>query len=162
MTYTADVCDEHPQAQVLELELRGFGAVAVFEGPAVTLALHEDNALVGETLREPGEGRVLVVDGGGSMRRALVGDNLAQRAVDSGWAGIIVYGCIRDAQQIETIDIGIKALGTHPRKTLKRGEGRRDEPVRFGGVTIHPGDHVHADRDGVVVLASATGSTARS
>ena len=90
--------------------------------------------------------------GGGSRRRALVGDNLAQRAVDNGWAGIVVYGCIRDAHQIDGIAIGIKALGTHPRKTEKRGEGRRDVEVRFGGVTIRPGDHVYADRDGVVVL----------
>lgn len=155
MTYTADLCDEHPEAMVLELDLRSFGAVAVFDGPAVTVALHEDNSLVGQTLREPGEGRVLVVDGGGSRRRALVGDNLAQRAVDNGWAGIVVYGCIRDAEQIGSIAIGIKALGTHPRKTEKRGEGRRDEPVKFGGVTIEPGDHVYADADGVVVLAKA-------
>jgi regulator of ribonuclease activity A len=153
VTFTADLCDEHPEAQVLELVLLGYGAVSVFDGPAVTLALHEDNSLVGETLRQPGEGRVLVVDGGGSRRRALVGDNLAQRAVDNGWTGIVVHGCIRDAQQIETIGIGIKALGTHPRKTEKRGEGRRDVEVRFGGVTIRPGDHVYADRDGVVVLA---------
>lgn len=152
MTFTADLCDEHPEAQVVELAWRGFGSVSVFDGPAVTLALHEDNSLVGQTLREPGKGRVLVVDGGGSHRRALVGDNLAQRAVDNGWAGIVVYGCIRDAQQIDGIAIGIKALGTTPRKTEKRGEGRRDVEVRFGGVTIRPGDHVYADRDGVVVL----------
>ena len=145
MTFTADLCDEHPDAQVVELAWRGFGSVSVFDGPAV-------NSLVGHTLREPGEGRVLVVDGGGSRRRALVGDNLAQRAVDNGWAGIVVYGCIRDAHQIDGIAIGIKALGTHPRKTEKRGEGRRDVEVRFGGVTIRPGDHVYADRDGVVVL----------
>ncbi len=159
MTFTADLCDEHPDAQVLELELRGFGRVEVFDGPAVTLSLYEDNTLVGETLRERGEGRVLVVDGGGSRRRALVGDNLAQRAVDNGWAGIIVHGCIRDAAQIDAIRIGIKALGTHPRKTDKRGEGRRDVEVRFGGVTIHPGDHVYADRDGVVVLAEGRQAT---
>ncbi len=153
MIFTADLCDEHPQAQVVELAWRGFGSVSVFDGPAVTLALHEDNSLVGQTLREPGVGRVLVVDGGASHRRALVGDNLAQRAVDNGWAGIVVYGCIRDAQQIAGIAIGIKALGTTPRKTEKRGEGRRDVEVRFGGVTVRPGDHVYADHDGVVVLA---------
>ncbi|MCR9166474.1 MAG: ribonuclease E activity regulator RraA [Nannocystaceae bacterium] len=152
MTFTADLCDAHPNAQVLELDWRGFGAVSVFDGPAVTLALYEDNSLVGQTLHERGQGRVLVVDGGGSRRRALVGDNLAQRAADNGWAGIVVYGCIRDAAQIESIAIGIKALGTHPRKTDKRGEGRRDVEVRFGGVSIRPGDHVYADRDGVVVL----------
>lgn len=154
MIFTADLCDEHPEAQVVELAWRGFGSVVVFDGPAVTLALHEDNSLVGQALREPGEGRVLVVDGGGSHRRALVGDNLAQRAVDNGWAGIVVYGCIRDAQQIDGIAIGIKALGTHPRKTQKRGEGRRGVEVRFGGVSIRPGDHVYADRDGVVVVGA--------
>jgi len=152
--FTADLCDEHPDAEVLELAFVSYGAVPGFDGPAVTLALHEDNSLVGETLREPGEGRVLVVDGGGSRRRALVGDNLAQRAVDNGWAGIVVHGCIRDAQQIAGIGVGIKALGTNPRKTEKRGEGRRDIPVRFGGVTIRPGDHVYADLDGVVVRTS--------
>ena len=154
MILTADLCDEHPDAEVLELAFVSYGAVPGFDGPAVTLALHEDNSLVGETLREPGEGRVLVVDGGGSRRRALVGDNLAQRAVDNGWAGIVVHGCIRDAQQIAGIGVGIKALGTNPRKTEKRGEGRRDIPVRFGGVTIRPGDHVYADLDGVVVRTS--------
>jgi len=163
--FTADLCDEHPEAAVLELELRGYGALPGFNGPVVTLSLHEDNSLVGQTLREPGEGRVLVVDGGGSRRRALVGDNLAQRAVDNGWAGILVHGCIRDAHQISAIPIGIKALGTHPRKTDKRGEGRRDVPVRFGGVTIQPGDHLYADPDAVVLLPMVprpTGSTAGS
>lgn len=155
MTYTADLCDENPQAAVLELEMRDYGGVVVFEGPVSTLRLHEDNKLVGEALREAGQGRVLVVDGGGSRRCALVGDNLAQRAVDNGWAGIVVYGCIRDAEQIGTIGIGLKALGTHPRKTVKRGEGQRDEPVRFGGLTIRPGDQLYADRDGVVVVATA-------
>ncbi len=152
MKFTADICDANADAAALELSLRSFGAVFVFDGPAATLALFEDNSLVGEVLREPGHGRVLVVEGGGSMRRALVGDNLAQRAVDHGWAGIVVCGCIRDAQQIADIDIGIKALGTHPRKTEKRGEGRRDLPVRIGGVTIRPGDHIYADLDGVVVV----------
>ncbi len=155
MTFTADVCDAHPGAAVLEVSLRSFGAVPAFDGSAVTLAVFEDNTLVGDTLREPGKGRVLVVDGGGSMRRALVGDNLAQRAVDNGWAGLVVHGCIRDAQQIAAIEIGIKALGTHPRKTDKRGEGRRDLPIRFGGVTIHPGDHVYADLDGIVILPAS-------
>lgn len=155
MIFTADLCDEYPEAAVLELELQGYGARPGFDGPVVTLSLHEDNTLVGKTLREAGAGRVLVVDGGGSRRRALVGDNLAQRAVDNGWAGLVVHGCIRDAHQISTIPIGIKALGTHPRKTEKRGEGRRDVPVRFGGVTIRPGDHLYADPDAVVLLPAS-------
>ncbi|MEM6291951.1 MAG: ribonuclease E activity regulator RraA [Myxococcota bacterium] len=154
MTYTADLCDEHPHARVLDLDLRDYGGVVVFEGPVSTLKLHEDNKLVGETLREPGRGRVLVVDGGGSRRCALVGDNLAQRAVDNGWSGLVVYGCIRDAEQIGSIAVGVKALGTHPRKTVKRGEGQRDEPVHIGGVVIAPGDRLFADADGVVVLAA--------
>ncbi len=161
MTYTADLCDEHPGAQVLDLPLRDYGAVVVFEGPVSTLKLHEDNKLVGEALREPGQGRVLVVDGGGSRRCALVGDNLARRAADNGWAGIVVDGCIRDAEQIGEIAVGLKALGTHPRKTVKRGEGQRDGPLRIGGVVINPGDRLYADADGVVLL-SATGSTAGS
>lgn len=156
MTYTADLCDAHLDARVLELQLRDFGGVDVFEGPASTLAVFEDNQLVGEALREPGAGRVLVVDGGGSRRCALVGDNLALRAQQNGWAGIVVAGCIRDAEQIAGIAIGLKALGTHPRKTVKRGEGRRDQPVRIGGATIRPGDRVYADRDGVVVLPADT------
>lgn len=155
MTFTADLCDQYPQAQVLELSMRHFGARMVFEGPISTLKVFEDNQLVGEALRESGAGRVLVVDGGGSLRRALVGDNLARRAAENAWGGIVVYGCIRDAAQIADIDVGIKALGTHPRRTEKRGEGRREITVGFGGVTFRPGDRLYADADGIVVLAAA-------
>ncbi len=156
MTFTADLCDEHSaDASVLELALRDYGGTPVFEGPVSTVAVFEDNTLVGEALREPGAGRVLVVDGGGSLRRALVGDNLAQRAVDNGWAGLVVYGCIRDAQQIASIPVGLKALGVHPRRTDKRGEGRRDVVVSLGGVRIAPGDRLFADLDGVVLLPAS-------
>ena len=100
-------------------------------------------------------GRVLVIDAGGSMRRAVLGDLLAKKAVDNGWSGIVVYGCIRDSAAIADMSIGVKALGTHPLKTDKRGEGQRDIPVRFGGVTFRPGDWLYADEDGVIVARRA-------
>ena len=102
-------------------------------------------------LEKPGEGRILVVDGGGWLRCALVGDVLAGLAHRNGWAGLVVYGCIRDSEAIASVAIGVKALGTHPRKSAKKGAGDRDIPVTFSGVTFAPGDHVYADRDGIVV-----------
>ena len=117
------------------------------------MKVFEDNVLVRKALEEPGAGRVLVVDGAGSQRCALVGDRLAALAADNGWAGIVVYGCIRDSAVIKTIDVGVKALGTHPKKSIKRGLGERDVTVFFGGLRWQPGDRLHADADGIVLLS---------
>jgi len=148
---TADLTDAHPELQVLDLPLRDFGGHLSFHGPITTLKVFEDNTLVRAAFEEPGAGRVLVVDGGGSLRCALVGDMLAELAQRNGWAGAVVYGAIRDATPIAAIGIGLKALATHPRKSLKRGEGQRDIPVHFGGLTLRPGDYLYADADGVVL-----------
>lgn len=149
---TADIMDDHPEAQVLDPALRSFGAVAAFAGPAHTVVAPEDNTLVRAELETAGNGRVLVVDGLGSMRCALVGDNLAQLGVDNGWAGIVVNGCIRDSAVIATMAIGVKALGTNPRKSLKRDQGSVAETVRCLGAEIAEGAWIYADADGVIVL----------
>jgi regulator of ribonuclease activity A len=150
---TTDVCDAHADAQALAPILRSFGGTRAFSGRIATVKIHEDNTLVRAALSEPGDGRVLVVDGGGSTRCALVGDMLAALGRNNGWAGIVVYGCIRDSDVLATIPIGVHALGAHPKKSEKRGEGQRDVPVTFGGVTFRPNEWVCADDDGVVVLA---------
>jgi regulator of ribonuclease activity A len=152
VTKTTDLCDAFPElVHVCAPALRSYGARSTFDGPITTLKVHEDNLLVRKALEQPGLGRVLVVDGGGSMRRALVGDNLARMALNHGWAGIVVYGCIRDSAEIRGIEIGIVALDTHPLKSEKRGRGFVDEAVTFLGVTFVPGQHVWVDEDGVVV-----------
>ncbi|MDQ3034206.1 MAG: ribonuclease E activity regulator RraA [Myxococcota bacterium] len=151
-TKTTDLCDAHPElVRVADPIFRSFGGRAEFEGAIATLKLHEDNALVREALSKPGDGRVLVIDGGGSMRRALVGDQLAALAQRNGWSGIVVHGCIRDAADIAQIAIGVLALGTHPRKSDKRAHGIAGEPVTFAGVTFTPGEHAWIDVDGLVV-----------
>ncbi len=153
MSYaTADLWDAHEgKLQVLEPLFADFGAVEAFHGPVSTVKVHEDNVLVRAALEEPGAGRVLVVDGGGSLRCALVGDRLAALAAEKGWAGLVVYGCIRDSALIAEIEVGVKALATNPKKSVKKGAGDRDIPVTFGGVTFRPGAWLYADRDGVVV-----------
>jgi regulator of ribonuclease activity A len=128
-----------------------FGGMRAFGGRVATVRVLEDNVLVRSALEEPGEGRVLVIDGGGSTRCALLGDVLATIAVDNGWSGIIVNGCIRDSDALSKIAIGIKALGTNPRKSDKRGEGERDVPVTFAGVTFESGCFAYADPAGIVV-----------
>jgi regulator of ribonuclease activity A len=153
--HTADLCDAHDdKVQVVSPMFRSYGGQPSFSGPVSTLKLHEDNSLVRKTLESEGRGRVLVIDGGGSMRCALVGDQLAELAVANHWAGIIVYGCIRDSAAISGMPLGVFALGTHPRKTVKRNTGEVDIPVTFGGVTFTPGAHVYADEDGVIISAS--------
>ncbi|MCP5201744.1 MAG: ribonuclease E activity regulator RraA [Gammaproteobacteria bacterium] len=155
MVATADLYDAHGETlRVLAPIFRDFGGARIFEGPVATLKVHEDNSLVRAALEQPGEGRVLVVDGGGSLRCALVGDNLAMLGVENGWAGIIVYGCIRDAAPIAALAIGVKALATNPRKSVKKGEGERDVVLRFAEVSIAPGDYLYADEDGVVVAGA--------
>ena len=149
---TADLCDEFSdQVEACEPLFLDFGGELRFAGPIATIKCFEDNSLVRELTGERGNGRVLVIDAGGSMRRAVVGDMLGKKAVDNGWAGIVVYGCIRDSAALATLPIGVKALGTHPVKTDKRGEGQRDIVVRFAGVTFHPDDWLYADEDGIVV-----------
>lgn len=153
---TTDLCDEHSDhLQVLAPGWRDFGGAPKFSGQIVTLKLFEDNSLVRQTLGEPGQGKVLVVDGGGSMRCALVGDQLGELAVKNGWAGVLVYGCIRDSVALGKLSFGLKALDTHPLKSLKKGVGDRDIAVTFGGVTFRPGEWLYADEDGVIVSATA-------
>ena len=150
--HTADLCDAHEdRVRVLAPMLRSYGGARAAGGPVRTLKIFEDNALVREMLAEPGQGARLVIDGGGSLRRALLGDNLAELAVKNGWAGVVVYGCIRDSAAIGRLPLGVWALATHPMKTVKRGEGQRDVPVSFGGVTFAPGMFAYADEDGVIV-----------
>lgn len=137
--------------RVCEPLFRDFGGRPRFAGPVATVKCFEDNSLVKAALAEPGEGRVLVVDAGGSTRRAMLGDLLAASAVANGWSGVLMYGCIRDSAEIAGMALGVKALGTHPMKSEKRGEGIRDVPVTFGGVTFRTGDWVYCDEDGVIV-----------
>ena len=148
---TTDLSDAHPDVQVAEPIFRDFGGRRAFHGPMTTLKLFEDNALVRTALEGPGNGRVLVIDGGGSMRCALLGDQLAELAVRHEWSGVVVFGCIRDSEAIGRLPLGVKALATHPLKSIKRGEGQRDLPVRFAGVTFRPGAWLYADADGVIL-----------
>jgi regulator of ribonuclease activity A len=148
---TTDLCDAHEHVQVADPMLRHFGGLVRFAGPVTTLKIFEDNALVRSALAEPGMGRVLVVDGGGSLRCALVGDQIGDLAVRNGWAGIVIYGCVRDSVELGKLAIGIMALDTNPRRSVKRGEGQRDVPVRFAGVSFRPGQQLYADEDGLIV-----------
>ena len=157
MTATADLLDEHPDAAVCGLAFRQFGGVSSFDGTIATVRCFEDNVLVKQRVSEPGEGRVLVVDGGGSLSVALVGDNVAGLAHENGWAGLIIHGCVRDSAALGKLAIGIKALGTHPKPSSKTGEGERDVPVTIGGVTFRPGARVASDDDGLVVLDAVAG-----
>eukprot|EP00243_Klebsormidium_subtile_P001729 TRINITY_DN13217_c0_g1_i1.p1 TRINITY_DN13217_c0_g1~~TRINITY_DN13217_c0_g1_i1.p1 ORF type:complete len:173 (-),score=25.16 TRINITY_DN13217_c0_g1_i1:238-756(-) len=159
---TTDLCDAHEEKlQAGDLRvlcppglLQPYGMLRSFAGPSTTLKVFEDNSLVRDALEQPGEGRVLVVDGGGSTRCALLGGNLAQLAEKNKWSGVIVFGCIRDVDEIAECKIGVRALGTHPRKSMKRGAGDKDVAISFGGTTIRPGEFVYADGDGVLVSRS--------
>lgn len=153
---TTDLCDANEdKVRVVEPMFNSFGGRGGFFGQITTLKLFEDNSLVRKALESPGNGRVLVIDGGGSLRRALVGDQLAALGVKNGWAGIVVYGCIRDSRAISEMDIGVLALNTHPMKTVKKNVGDADIPVSFGGVTFVPGEWLYADEDGVILGATA-------
>ncbi|HRQ59329.1 MAG TPA: ribonuclease E activity regulator RraA [Azoarcus taiwanensis] len=153
---TADLCDANEgKVRVVAPMFKSYGGRRACGGPIATLKVFEDNSLVRSTLETPGNGRVLVVDGGGSMRCALVGDQLAVLAVNNGWAGIVVYGCIRDSRAIGTMDVGVFALSTNPLKSVKRGVGEADVTVTFGGVRFVPGEYLYADDDGVIVSAAA-------
>jgi regulator of ribonuclease activity A len=153
VTATADLLDEHgEQASVCELELRQYGGVRAFAGPIATVRCYEDNLLLKRQLAEPGEGRVLVVDGGGSVRVALVGDKVAALARDSGWAGVVINGAVRDVATLPGVEVGIRALGANPRRSAKEGTGELGVPLVFGGITFKPGATLYSDDDGIVVL----------
>jgi len=153
---TTDISDAHPELPVCEPLFGDYGGKEKFFGPIRTLKIFEDNALVRSTLETPGKGAVLVVDGGGSIRCALVGGNLGVLAVKNGWAGIVVYGYVRDSEELSQQQVGIKALGAHPRKSEKGlHSGHIDKVVSFAGVTFKPGAWLYADADGIVVSDTA-------
>ncbi len=150
---TPDLCDDHSDELQIVLgtpNFNDYGGNTAFSGPICTLKIFEDNTLVRKQLESDGQGRVLVVDGGGSNRCALLGDMLAELGVKNNWAGVVVYGCIRDSADIGQLAIGVKALGTMPLKSVKRGEGQVDIPVTFQGVTFNPGDYIYCDQDGMI------------
>ena len=153
MSYSVpDICDEFiDEISVLDPLFSDFGGKHRFSGEVVTIKCFEDNSLVRDAVRRQGRGRVLVVDGGGSLRRALLGDMLAASAAENGWQGLLINGCVRDVEILETIDLGVKALNSHPVKTDKRGEGQAGVNVTFAGATIQPGHYLYADANGVVV-----------
>ncbi|MDR0246834.1 MAG: ribonuclease E activity regulator RraA [Burkholderiales bacterium] len=155
---TTDLCDQFENTSDVSLQVvapmfKCFGKKQTFSGKIVTLKIFEDNSLVREALNENGSGQVLVVDGGGSMRCALLGDQLGILAEKNGWQGVIVYGCIRDSADINQLDIGVRALDTHPKKSVKKGVGEKNSAVTFGSVTFTPGHWLCADADGVIVAS---------
>lgn len=150
---TADLVDDiGPAVRSCDLQLRQYGGRVIFAGAVRTVRCFEDNALLKSVLSEPGDGQVLVIDGDASLHTALVGDLIAELGRSNGWAGLIVNGAVRDASTLRTLDIGIKALGTNPRKSTKTGAGQRDVAVTFGGVTFNPGETAYSDDDGIVVV----------
>ena len=154
---TADLVDEiGPDVRSCDVQFRQFGGRTQFAGPISTVRCVQDNALLKSVLSTPGDGGVLVIDGDASLHTALVGDVIAEFAHTNGWAGLIVHGAVRDAAALRNIDLGIKALGTNPRKSSKTGAGKRDVTVTFGGVQFVPGDIAYSDDDGIVVVAAAT------
>ncbi len=155
MTFsTPDLCDAHPTlVRIVEPLFKNFGGRATFGGPLVTVKCFEDNSRIKECLAQPGGGRVLVVDGGGSLGCALLGDQLAAQALKNAWAGVIVNGCIRDVDALARMDLGVQALAATPLKSIRKGLGEIDIPVAFGGVTFRPGAYVYADNNGIIVSA---------
>lgn len=150
--YTADLCDAWPDdIRVAEPIFDTFGAVGTFGGQVRTVRVFEDNVRVKETLSGPGNGDVLVVDGGGSMRCALMGGDIAVLAANNGWSGVVIYGCVRDVHEIDAVELGVRALASCPRKSTKRGLGESDVPLSFAGIDVNPGDYVYADADGLLV-----------
>jgi regulator of ribonuclease activity A len=164
MTFaTSDICDAHEDKiaagaiAVLPPLFKSFGKQLIFSGPAATLKVFEDNVLVRSALETPGNGRVLVIDGGGSLRCALVGGILGVLAEKNGWAGIVVNGCIRDSEEINACNIGVRALATHPQRSIRRGAGDSNIRISIAGVAIAPGDWIYADADGVLVAREKLG-----
>jgi regulator of ribonuclease activity A len=153
---TADLVDQHGAALAsCDVQLRQYGGRTSFGGLVRTVRCHQDNALVKQVLATPGQGQVLVVDGGGSLHAALMGDLIAASAVEHGWAGVVIHGAVRDVAALRELDLGVKALGSNPRKSAKDGAGEVDAAVSFGGVTFRPGQRLWSDEDGVVVLDEA-------
>ncbi|MDT5089561.1 MAG: regulator of ribonuclease [Mycobacterium sp.] len=156
---TADLVDDiGPDVRSCDVQFRQFGARTHFAGPITTVRCSQDNALLKSILSTPGDGGVLVVDGGASLHTALVGDLIAELARSNEWAGLIIHGAVRDAAALRDMDIGIKALGTNPRKSEKTGAGERDVTLSFGGVDFVPGDIAYSDDDGIVIVAAAQSS----
>jgi regulator of ribonuclease activity A len=154
-TLTSDVMDQRENAASCELQFRLCGRRRAVEGRIRTILCLEDNALVKATLATPSAREILVIDSGGSLRTALIGDMIASSGIANGWAGVIVHGAIRDSAVISTLDFHVKSLGTNPRKSAKHGIGERDGPVFFGGVRFVPGEHLYSDEDGIVVVPNA-------
>ena len=157
MTFvTCDLCDDHPQdVRVCEPLFGSFGGRSAFGGEIVTVKCHEDNSRVKELLATPGKGKVLVVDGGGSLRCALMGDMIGESAVQNGWEGVIIYGCVRDVDALAELDLGVHALASIPLKSVRKGVGETGLDVTFGGVTFPQGHYVYADNNGVIVSAKS-------
>lgn len=152
---TPDLCDANPDVQVAEPMFANFGGRDSFGGEIVTIKCHEDNSVVKTQAEQPGHGKVMVVDGGGSLRRAMLGDMVAAQAAKNGWEGIIIYGCVRDVDVLPEIDLGVQALGSHPMKTDKHNIGQLNVVVNFAGVTFRPGAFVYADNNGIIVSETA-------
>lgn len=154
---TCDLCDAHEakladgSLAILPPVFKAFGQRMRFAGPARTLKVFEDNVLVRAALETPGAGSVLVVDGGGSLRCALVGGNLGALAQNNGWAGIIVNGCVRDSEELNQCELGIRALATHPRRSVRKGVGEKELVIDIAGVSVRPGDWVYVDADGILI-----------
>lgn len=153
---TCDLCDAHKSAsdgalRVLPPLFTDYGARRKFCGPVSTVQCLDDNSRVREAVNTPGEGRVLVVDGGGSLRRSLLGGNLAAAAAKNGWAGVVVFGAVRDKAELAACDVGIRALALMPLPTDRRDQGLRDVPIQVAGVPVRPGDWLYADEDGMVL-----------
>lgn len=152
---TSDLYDQYAEVvQVLETPLRSYGARAAFCGEIVSVKCHEDNSRVKELLSQPGAGKVLVVDGGGSLRCALLGDLIAGEAVRNGWEGVLIHGAVRDVEALAALDLGVYALGSTPRKSVRRSEGQTGVNISFGAVVFRPGAYVYVDRDGVLIAAT--------
>jgi len=155
---TTDLSDDYPDlVRHAESLFRDYGGRIAFCGPVATLKVPDDNSKVREAVESPGGGRVLVVDGGGALNYALFGGNLGKLAEKNGWAGVVVYGCVRDTAELAECAIGVKALGAHPKRSDKRGLGEADVPVSFAGVTIAPGEWLYADADGIVISSEKLG-----
>ncbi len=159
-TLTCDLCDAHRTDtsgafRVLPPVFRSFGAVTRFAGIVATVKCFEDNTPVKAAVESAGHGRVLVVDGGASLRHALIGGNLGEEAARNGWAGVVIDGCVRDVSELAACQVGIRALASVPMPPERRAEGQRDVPVRIQGVWVRPGDRLYADEDGIVVMAPA-------